>query len=107
VLRCFLNQRFDSHTVQRKNIYHFWKQRSREKRDLLWTISGFKVFLASSENKRRTKLQRRQRPARTSVVDDATRPPPNSSPGEQQQQQQQRVYKKANERVKKKVKRER
>ena len=44
----------------------------------------------------------------TSVVDDATQPPPNSSPGEQQQQQQQqqRVYKKANKRVNKKVKRE-
>jgi uncharacterized protein (DUF1800 family) len=41
----------------------------------------------------------------TSVVDDATQPPPNSSPGEQQQQQQ-RVYKKANKRVNKKVKRE-
>jgi hypothetical protein len=40
----------------------------------------------------------------TSVVDDATQPPPNSSPGEQQQQQ--RVYKKANKRVNKKVKRE-
>jgi hypothetical protein len=41
----------------------------------------------------------------TSVVDDATQPPPNSSPGEQQQQQQ-RVYRKANKRVNKKVKRE-
>jgi hypothetical protein len=41
----------------------------------------------------------------TSVADDATQPPPNSSPGEQQQQQQ-RVYKKANKRVNKKVKRE-
>ena len=40
----------------------------------------------------------------TPVVDDATQPPPNSSPGEQQQQQ--RVYKKANKRVNKKVKRE-
>ena len=58
---------------------------------------------------KRTLRSSRSTDAKTSetpVVDDATQPPPSSSPGEQQQQQQQRVYKKANKRVNKKVKRE-
>ena len=57
---------------------------------------------------KRTLRSSRSTDAKTSetpVVDDATQPPPSSSPGEQQQQQQ-RVYKKANKRVNKKVKRE-
>ena len=58
-------------------------------------------------SRKRTLRSSRSTDAKTSEtsVDDATQPPPNSSPGEQQQQQQ-RVYKKANKRVNKKVKRE-
>ena len=74
------------------------------------------VFLPSTDvpmtefSPKRTLRSSRSTDAKTSetpVVDDVTQPPPNSSPGEpQQQQQQQRVYKKANKRVNKKVKRE-
>ena len=75
------------------------------------------VFLPSTDvpmtesSPERTLRSSRSTDAKTSetpVVDDVPQPPPNSSPGEpqQQQQQQQRVYKKANKRVNKKVKRE-
>ena len=62
--------------------------------------------MLNETNYTRTLRSSRSTDAKTSetpVVDDVTRPPPNSSPGEPQQQ---RVYKKANKRVNKKVKRE-
>ena len=69
------------------------------------------VPMTESSLFKRTLRSSRSTDAKTSetpVVDDVPQPPPNSSPGEpqQQQQQQQRVYKKANKRVNKKVKRE-
>ena len=64
------------------------------------------VPMIESSPFKRTLRSSRSTDAKTSetpVVDDVPQPPPNSSPGEPQQQ---RVYKKANKRVNKKVKRE-